>query len=231
MTDSIWLEHPELPGYRFSPEGRALSLMGSRPLIMKSSISSNGYVLMSFQKNGKKTRQLLHRLIGQIFVHGHKDRLQINHKNGIKTDNRATNLEWVTPKQNIAHLRDVLGSEWASGQDHGSSTITDAQAIRALRLRYKGRKSYRAIEDLTGISKGVLDGLLRGKRWSKAFARSGFILPARRFSSKLSHETVLKIREEANPKKRNYGYVANKYNISKAMVCLIYNRKVYGDIE
>lgn len=38
-------------------------------------------------------------------------------------------------------------------------------------------------------------------------------------------------RKEADPKKRNYGAVAAKYNTSKPMVCLIYNRKIYGDIE
>jgi hypothetical protein len=231
MTDSIWLEHPEFPGYRFSPEGRALSLIGKRPLIMKPSVSSNGYVLMSFQKNGKKTRQLLHRLVGQVFVPGYEERLQINHKNGIKTDNRAENLEWVTPKQNIAHLRDVLGRKWDSGENHGSSTISDAQALRAIRLRYKERKSYGEIEEITGITKGVLTGLLRGRRWARVFEQSGYVRPTRRFSSKLSHETVLKIRKEADPKKRNYGSVANKYNTSKPMVCLIYNRKIYGDIE
>lgn len=60
---------------------------------------TNGYVS---QQLGRGSRRLVHRLVAAAFVPG-DNTLQVNHKNGVRDDNRAENLEWLTCSDNHRH--------------------------------------------------------------------------------------------------------------------------------
>lgn len=64
---------------------------------------ANGYFCFRFKRNGKQTTSYVHRIFAEMFIPNPLNKPNVNHKNGIKTDNRIENLEWCTQQENIQH--------------------------------------------------------------------------------------------------------------------------------
>lgn len=69
--------------------------------------SSERYVSKGLYKQNISYNRLLHRLVAEAFVPNPHNKSQVNHIDGDTRNNRASNLEWVTPSQNIAHSIDT----------------------------------------------------------------------------------------------------------------------------
>lgn len=70
-------------------------------------IGKNGYMTVALIRENKTYNTYLHRIIGEAFIKKPDGSNVINHKNGIKTDNRLDNLEWVTSSINNQHAIDT----------------------------------------------------------------------------------------------------------------------------
>ena len=79
---------------------------------------SKGYVCMRLCKDGKQKPIRVHQLIAQTFIPNPNNYPDINHKNGIKFDNRVENLEWCTRSFNITHSFRELGRLPVVGKHH-----------------------------------------------------------------------------------------------------------------
>ena len=62
-----------------------------------------GYEVLSIGNNGKHYNTKVHRLVATAFLPNPDKLPEVNHKNGVKNDNRVTNLEWCTRSQNAKH--------------------------------------------------------------------------------------------------------------------------------
>lgn len=79
--------------------GSGVQLLEERPL--KTYLSKRGYPFLILRKDNRSINKYIHRLVAESFI-GKSD-LQVNHINGIKTDNRVENLEFVTNRENNTH--------------------------------------------------------------------------------------------------------------------------------
>lgn len=71
--------------------------------ILKQTYDKDGYLILQVTKNNKMIfNQKAHRVVAKYFLGNQKDKV-VNHINGIKDDNRASNLEWTTQKKNCDH--------------------------------------------------------------------------------------------------------------------------------
>lgn len=132
--------------------------------ILKPGKSNYGYLGVSMSPKNKKCIQILvHRIVAMAFIPNPEDKKQVNHINGIKTDNRVSNLEWTTPKENIIHSFNHLGRKAAPGRRiYGKSNplskliggfVNGRLSIRGYGITEMSRK--------TGVNKHTINTAIR----------------------------------------------------------------------
>lgn len=78
-------------------------------VVLKTFIDVDGYVRNGIKKFGKSYCVIAHREVAKAFIPNLQNKPVINHKNGIRTDNRVENLEWVTIRENVWHSSQFKG--------------------------------------------------------------------------------------------------------------------------
>ena len=76
---------------------------------IKSNVNHKGYPIVVLNINGCKRIFGVHTLVAMAFCNGYQPGKQVNHKDGVKTNNDYTNLEWMTGRENTRHAIEVLG--------------------------------------------------------------------------------------------------------------------------
>lgn len=92
-----WRPIPGWPGYQVSDHGR---IRNRKLRCMKQRMARDGYRDINLCAKGSKRTVSVHRLVCEAFHGAPPEGAQVDHINGIRSDNRAENLEWVTGEEN-----------------------------------------------------------------------------------------------------------------------------------
>ena len=133
-----------------------------RGKILSPFISKNGYPTIAPKFGDTRKKMLVHRLVATAFVKGHFDGATVNHMDGNKTNNAATNLEWTTRAENTAHQWRI-GLVDIRGERHPSAKITDEQ-VREIRRRRAGGELQRVLAAEFGVSRKLISQIALGKK-------------------------------------------------------------------
>jgi len=101
MKDEKWIPiagYEEL--YCVSNLGRVKKYCGNK--IMKQNFSRE-YLVVGLSKKHERRTHRVHRLVAVMFKNGYDPTNEVNHINGVKSDNRDTNLEWIKHSENSKH--------------------------------------------------------------------------------------------------------------------------------
>lgn len=127
------------PGYEVSNQGRVRNAKG---YVFAPHVMDNGYCTANLIIEKKQKVSLIHRLVAAAFIPNPEEKPHVNHIDGDRTNNRVENLEWVTPKENMAKATRPRGQRRRGVIQvtlDGKSLIkrweTAAGAARALGLR------------------------------------------------------------------------------------------------
>lgn len=79
-----------------------------KPIILKPFLSEYGYYQVTLTINGNRFLKRVNRLVAEAFIPNPENKPCVNHKFGIKTDNRVSELEWATYSENEQHSIQIL---------------------------------------------------------------------------------------------------------------------------
>lgn len=165
-----WVEIPDTDGkYAVSDLGRVKRLKPGRGTavgkILKAAPNTAGYLSLTLPDlAGKFKSHQVHVLVASTFIGKCPPGMEVNHKKGLKLDNRASELEYMTRSENTKHAHD-LGLIDQRGEKNNNSKISEKTVLELKRLRDEGL-TQKELSRRFGLNQGFISRVLSGKRWS-----------------------------------------------------------------
>lgn len=179
MEKEIWKDIKGYEGkYQVSDFGRVKSLarivekkkgifVNKKEIFLKPAKNIKGYLKIKLCKKTdgvcNEKSITIHRLVAYEFLENSFNKAQVNHKNGIKDDNRVENLEWATASENVIHSLKHNLKIPLKGSGHGNSKLKEKEVLE---IRAIGRtKTLKEIANIYNVDMSLISLILLEKSW------------------------------------------------------------------
>jgi hypothetical protein len=132
--------------------------------IVKPFVKKNGYLQVDLYLNGKRKKSHVHRLVALAFIPNPEGKLEVNHKNGDKTNNSVEELEWSTRVENVKHSFDSdLRNQ--DGSNNPNATLNE-EKVAKIRAMYKsGLYLQKELAKLFNVDRLTISNVVNFKSW------------------------------------------------------------------
>jgi hypothetical protein len=123
-----------------------------------------GYLEVSLSKDNKRSSYGIHRIVALAFIDNPKNKPQVNHIDGDKTNNQVSNLEWATLSEQQIHAFSI-GLQDNKGSKHPKAQLTEQDVID-IRTELENGTLGKDIAKLYNVSVDVISKIKRRVTWS-----------------------------------------------------------------
>jgi len=117
-----------------------------------------GYLGVNIRRS---KRVLIHRMVAQSFIPNPKNKEFVNHKNGIKADNRVENLEWTTRQENENHAFNT-GLKNSTGSHN---TMAKLNETKVQKIKELSKSNVKCLSSLYKVHRATIQRIINGKIW------------------------------------------------------------------
>jgi len=158
-----WRAIPRYEGrYECSEDGDVYSLLTNK--VLRKNKDGRGYLQVGLYIDGKQRPSRVHRVIAETFFGKCPDGMNVNHKDGVKTNNHRSNLEYVTPERNREHAIE-MGLVDNNGEKSAVNKLMNADIPKIRILLASGDFTLKQIADMYCVSRSAIKSVKSGRTW------------------------------------------------------------------
>lgn len=136
----------------------------SKPNVRKY-VDKDGYAIIHASNKKISKTFKVHRLVAKAFVKGFSEGLVVNHKDGDRLNNHASNLEWISPLENERHARQVLGKRCV-GEKASRSKLKTKDILKIRELYVARVLNQPQLAKKFQVSQSQITRIINKRNWS-----------------------------------------------------------------